>query len=145
LWASLSGVEAKLLVVLAEFSGLKLSYSALQRFSGVGRARIRPALDHFERMGLVKTTLGPTKDGLRECSEYELSWDNPDFQRLMVETYGTTTREIAAEKELRQLEQSQRRAARHTKVILSSTVEPMERFPSSAVEPANRKARKGTA
>jgi len=145
LWASLSGPEAKLLIVLAEFTGLRLSYSALQRFTGVGRARIPPALDHFKRMGLLKVNLGPTKDGLRGCSAYEVAWDDAGFQKLMAETFETTSREIAAEKELRQTERSQRRATQHTKVLLSSTAEPVKRFPGSAVEPANRTVKKGTA
>ena len=115
LWAALSGPQAKLLLVLSEFTGLQVSYSALQRFTGVGRARIRPALDHFERMGLLKATLGPIKDGLRSCSSYELTWDDTGLERLMRETFAVTSREVQAERELRESERAQRRAALHSK------------------------------
>ncbi len=118
LWATLSGPEAKLLVTLTEFPG-KLSYSTLQMLSGVARSSIPPALDRFRQMGLLRVKRANKTDALPGSSEYQLTWDDPGLQRLMSETYATTSREAEAQKELREAERSERRAALHTKVIPS--------------------------
>jgi hypothetical protein len=112
-WAALTGPVAKLLVVLDEFSDPtgRLSYRALQRLTGIGsRTTIKTSLDTLEHLGLLKIDRSSSGDGLQALNGYRLDWDDADLQRLMLETYRASTREIAAQIELRRSEREGRSA-----------------------------------
>jgi hypothetical protein len=104
-FAKLTHATKVLLFVLVEFCDHteKLSYRTLQRVTGIGSpSTITDSLEILENIGLLKIRRGHGSDGLRVMNGYRLTWDDANLQRLMGDTHETTSREIAAEKELRE-------------------------------------------
>lgn len=105
-FAKLSHATKALLFMLIEFCDddtARLSYRMLQRISGISSRRtIKMGLVTLEEIGLLKIKRSHGTDRLKAINGYRLTWDDANLQRLMADTYETTSREIAAEKKLRE-------------------------------------------
>jgi hypothetical protein len=107
LFAKLTHATKVLLFVLTEFCDdhqtVSLSYRTLQRVSGIGSlTTIKESLDNLEDMGLLKVKRARGGHGPRAVNGYRITWDDAGLQRLMCDTHESTSREVKAEKELRE-------------------------------------------
>lgn len=114
IWSELTHAERSILPVLVTFidrdTGIaEISYRGLMRYSGVGSpATVAAAMRRFEGMRILKVARRPGELLFRRLNQYQLTFDDPDFQTLVTKVFRQQQEEIELEKQLRAEEQKAR-------------------------------------
>lgn len=133
MFGQLSAAARSILVVLSNLrdpdSGLScLSYAALMRYAGIGsNASVAQALKRLARVHAIEIHRGFWVGGIRKCSSYRVTLDDPKFLEACNRLYTATRDQISAERAYRKSLRRKRereRAGRVPLPVLTSLYQP---------------------
>jgi hypothetical protein len=102
----LTGAEAKVLQVLTAFCDhqgvVVISYLGIMRYAGIGSfSTVRAAIKRLQSLHFLTVTPHRNGANFRDCNEYRLTSDDPEFLSLAYDTCQRQREQIKVQRSLR--------------------------------------------